>query len=174
MNPAPAPVCPTYIRVGPEDFDVRAEYQALCDQGHSGAVVTFSGLVRDLEKGSTVALLELQHYPGMTERVLHEIAATAIARWSLGGVRIIHRVGRLQPGEQIVFVGVASRHRAAAFQACEYLMDCLKTQAPFWKKIRTADGGARWVDFKESDADAARRWLKGDVPQPPATSDEGP
>lgn len=166
VSPAP------YIRIGPEDFDTGVEYQALCDQGHSGAVVTFSGLVRDLENDASVALLELQHYPGMTERVLQDIADTAIARWSLGGVRIIHRVGPLQPGEQIVFVGVASRHRAAAFEACEYLMDCLKTQAPFWKKIRTADGGVRWVDFKESDAEAARRWLRGDVATPPADLDE--
>lgn len=156
MNATPRP---PFVRVGRENFDVDAEYRALRDQGHSGAIVIFTGLVRDLEPAVTVSTLELQHYPGMTERVLRDIAATAMRRWSLNAVRIVHRIGRLAPAEQIVFVGAASTHRAAAFQGCEYIMDCLKTQAPFWKKIVATDGGERWADFKDSDAEAARRWL---------------
>ncbi len=149
------------IRVQTEDFDIGAEYAALRDQGASGAVVTFTGLVRELEPTATVQALELQHYPGMTERVLRDIADSAAARWPLGAVRIVHRVGELQPADQIVFVGAASSHREAAFLACQYIMDCLKTQAPFWKRIRPLDGEAYWADFKDSDAMAARRWLKG-------------
>lgn len=170
MNPSAA----TYVRVGREDFDVQTEYQALCDQGSSGAAVIFTGLVRDLEGGATVSSLELQHYPGMTERVLQNIAHRAGEQWTLGSVRIIHRVGRLAPDEQIVFVGVASQHRAAAFQACEYLMDRLKTEAPFWKKIETADGNAHWVEARESDAEAARRWLSGLPPSPPLPQSREP
>lgn len=154
-----------YVRIGREDFDVQSEYLALRDQGEhqskSGAIVTFTGLVRDAEPDRIVATLELQHYPGMTERVLRDIAAAATERWSLNTVRIIHRTGRLLPTDQIVFVGVACTHRAAAFQGCEYIMDCLKTQAPFWKKITTPEGGEHWADFKVNDAEAARRWLSG-------------
>lgn len=113
----------------------------------------------------TVAALELQHYPGMTERALHDIATTAIQRWSLNAVRIVHRTGPLAAAEQIVFVGVASTHRAAAFQGCEYIMDRLKTEAPFWKKIHATDGSAHWANARDSDAVAARRWLS-DQPAP--------
>lgn len=159
------PARPAYVWIGHDDFDVQSEYLALRDQGEhqgeSGAIVTFTGLVRDAEPDRTVATLELQHYPGMTERVLRDIATAATKRWSLNAVRIIHRTGRLLPTDQIVFVGVASTHRAAAFQGCEYIMDCLKTQAPFWKKITTPEGGEHWADFKVSDAEAARRWLSG-------------
>jgi len=152
------------IRIQFEDFDVAAEYKALRDQGCSGAIVTFTGLVRDSEPSTGVVALELQHYPGMTERVLADIAAAALARWDLNAVRIVHRVGRLAPAEQIVYVGVASSHRGSAFEGCQFLMDCLKTQAPFWKKIVARDGHDFWADCKESDSVAARRWLQGKHP----------
>lgn len=121
--------------------------------GDAGALVTFSGIVR----GGDVAAMTLEHYPGMTEAALAEIEAEACARWDLSASLIIHRVGRLMPGENIMMVAAASRHRKAAFEAAEFLMDYLKTRAPFWKKEETADG-ARWVDAREEDDAAVARW----------------
>lgn len=139
------------VRVQREDFDLGAEAAAL--EAGAGAVVTFTGIVRD----GDVAAMTLEHYPGMTEAALAEIEAEAQARWPLSGVTIIHRVGRLLPGERIMMVAAASAHRQAAFEAAEFLMDYLKTRAPFWKKEETG-GGARWVDARETDESAARRW----------------
>jgi len=143
------------IRVQTEDFDHSAEYKKLLNTGKSGAVVTFCGLVREYATCTDNAAMELQHYPGMTEKVLHNIETEACKRWALHTVSIIHRVGRLSPGEQIVFVGVSSQHRANAFAACEFIIDILKTQAPFWKKE-----GDEWVAAKDSDQQAAAQWLK--------------
>lgn len=148
------------VSVQTADFDAGAEMAAL--SGSSvGAVASFVGRVRDPD-GSLIAMT-LEHYPGMTERALQQIIAAALARWRLADVRIIHRVGRLLPGEQIVFVGVSSAHRGEAFAACEFVMDYLKTRAPFWKKEETATG-AHWVDARESDAAAAAKWSVSDSP----------
>jgi molybdopterin synthase catalytic subunit len=146
------------VRVQTEDFDVAAELAALRKAGPEiGALVSFIGLVRDINDGARVAGMELEHYPGMTEKALHEIAMQAAARWNLIDSLIIHRVGALLPLDQIVFVAVASRHRGDAFAACEYIMDYLKTQAPFWKKEQTPEG-ARWVDARETDEHALKKW----------------
>lgn len=139
------------VRVQREDFDLGAEAAAL--EAGAGAVVTFTGIVR----GGDVSAMTLEHYPGMTEAALAEIEAEARARWPLSGATIIHRVGRLLPGERIMMVAAASAHRQAAFEAAEFLMDYLKTRAPFWKKEETG-AGARWVDARETDESAARRW----------------
>lgn len=151
----PAPVS---VAVQAADFDLSQEMQALCrnDPG-IGAVVAFVGLVRDLNDGAGVSEMTLEHYPGMTEKALGSIVAAARQRWPLQGVRVIHRVGVLQPSEQIVLVLVASAHRGEAFAACEFIMDYLKTQAPFWKREVTPEG-ARWVDARETDDHAATRW----------------
>lgn len=144
------------ISVQEADFDVGAEIEALsADDGGAGAVASFVGLVRGDADG--VAAMTLEHYPGMTEKALAEIVAEAMSRWQLRRVRVIHRYGRLLPGERIVFVGVSSSHRGDAFAACEFVMDYLKTRAPFWKKEETPEG-ARWVDARESDEAAERRW----------------
>jgi molybdopterin synthase catalytic subunit len=145
------------ISVQQADFDAGAEIAALSagDDG-AGAVASFVGLVRH---DGQVAAMTLEHYPGMTEAALADIVAQARLRWQLRQVRVIHRVGRLLPGENIVFVGVASSHRGDAFAACEFIMDYLKTRAPFWKKEETPDGG-RWVDARESDDRAAERWQR--------------
>ncbi|MDK9725464.1 MAG: molybdopterin synthase catalytic subunit MoaE [Sterolibacteriaceae bacterium MAG5] len=144
------------ISVQEADFDVGAEIEALsADDGGAGAVASFVGLVRGEADG--IAAMTLEHYPGMTEKALAEIVVEAQARWQLRRVRVIHRYGRLLPGERIVFVGVSSSHRGDAFAACEFVMDYLKTRAPFWKKEETPDG-ARWVDARESDEAAERRW----------------
>ncbi|MBN3574456.1 molybdopterin synthase catalytic subunit MoaE [Vibrio neptunius] len=140
-----------------EDFSVGAEYEALALGTASGAVVTFVGKVRDMNLGDKVTGLSLEHYPGMTEKALDEICQKAEQRWPLLDVRVIHRVGDLNIGDQIVFVGVSSAHRGAAFEACEFIMDYLKTQAPFWKKERTTEE-TRWVESRESDTKAAERW----------------
>ncbi|NOJ22766.1 molybdopterin synthase catalytic subunit MoaE [Vibrio coralliilyticus] len=140
-----------------EDFSVGAEYEALAQGTVSGAVVTFVGKVRDMNLGDNVTGLSLEHYPGMTEKALGEICQQAEQRWPLLDVRVIHRVGDLDIGDQIVFVGVSSAHRGAAFEACEFIMDYLKTKAPFWKKERTTEE-TRWVESRESDAKAAERW----------------
>ncbi|KFI13901.1 molybdopterin synthase catalytic subunit MoaE [Vibrio coralliilyticus] len=140
-----------------EDFSVGAEYAALAQGTASGAVVTFVGKVRDMNLGDNVTGLSLEHYPGMTEKALGEICQQAEQRWPLLDVRVIHRVGDLDIGDQIVFVGVSSAHRGAAFEACEFIMDYLKTKAPFWKKERTTEE-TRWVESRESDAKAAERW----------------
>ena len=142
------------VRVQKEDFDPTTELDALsAGRDNIGAMVSFTGLVR----GGDVSEMELEHYPGMTEKALEEIEAEARERWPLEGVTIIHRVGPLAPGARIVFVATASRHRAAAFEAAEYLMDFLKTRAPFWKKETTAEGD-RWVDARETDDAATARW----------------
>ncbi|MDX5411092.1 MAG: molybdopterin synthase catalytic subunit MoaE [Thauera sp.] len=146
------------VSVQEADFDVGAEIAALsADRRDIGAVASFVGLVRDANDGSGVYAMTLEHYPGMTERALADIVVQARARWPLLGVRVIHRHGRLEPGDRIVFVGVASANRGAAFAACEFIMDYLKTQAPFWKREETPTG-ARWVDARAADDAAAARW----------------
>ncbi|WP_114787917.1 molybdopterin synthase catalytic subunit MoaE [Vibrio tetraodonis] len=145
------------VSVQTEDFAVGYEYEKLADNSAVGAVVTFVGKVRDMNLGDSVTGLSLEHYPGMTEKALMEICDQATQRWSLSGVRVIHRVGDLDVGDQIVFVGVSSAHRGAAFEACEFIMDYLKTKAPFWKKERI-DGATRWVESRNSDQLAAQRW----------------
>lgn len=140
------------VRVQTEDFDLGAEAAALEDG--AGAVVTFTGVVR----GGDVTAMTLEHYPGMTETALAEIEAEAMTRFDLTGALIIHRVGRLEPGARIMMVAAAARHRGEAFEAASFLMDYLKTRAPFWKKEETANGDARWVDAREADDDAAARW----------------
>ncbi|HLW04240.1 MAG TPA: molybdopterin synthase catalytic subunit MoaE [Azoarcus sp.] len=148
------------VSVQQQDFDVGAEISALTRGRHQvGALATFTGLVRDMNVGTGVKAMTLEHYPGMTERALEEIVEQARGRWSVEGVRVIHRFGRLDPGDQIVFVAVTSAHRGEAFAACEFIMDYLKTRAPFWKREETPEG-ARWVDARESDGAAARRWEK--------------
>jgi len=146
------------VRVQHEDFDLGAEVAALRDGNPGvGAVTSFIGTVRDVSEGASVSAMELEHYPGMTEKALEKIEAAARARWPLLGVTIVHRVGLLQPLDQIVLVAVASAHRGAAFAACEFIMDYLKSEAPFWKKEDTPEG-ARWVDARVSDDAALRRW----------------
>jgi molybdopterin synthase catalytic subunit len=144
-----------HIRIQEEDFDVSAECGALTrNRNNIGAIATFTGLVRG-DGGLTAMTLE--HYPGMTEREIARHVAEAERRWPLQGVTIIHRIGRRLPGEQIVLVAVASSHRAAAFSACEFLMDYLKTNAPFWKQEERGSV-AEWVNVKASDDDAVKRW----------------
>lgn len=146
------------VSVQEADFDVGAEIAELsAGRRDIGAVASFVGLVRDINDGSGVSAMTLEHYPGMTEKALDEIIAQARQRCSLLGVRVIHRIGRLEPADRIVFVGVASSHRGDAFAACEFIMDYLKTRAPFWKREETPEG-ARWVDARDSDDSAAARW----------------
>ena len=146
------------IRVQTDPFDLGQEVDALrAGRLDVGAVASFVGYARDINDGSGVTAMTLEHYPGMTEKALATLADEAAARWMLIDATIIHRVGRLLPGDPIVLVAVASRHRGDAFAACEYLMDALKTRAPFWKKEETADG-ERWVDARASDDAAAARW----------------
>lgn len=145
------------VRVQTADFDTNAEIKALtAGRGDVGAVVTFTGTVRGGADG--IATMTLEHYPGMTEAELERIRAEAMARWPLAGATIIHRVGPLQPGDNIVLVVTASAHRQAAFDAASFLMDYLKTRAPFWKKETRADGSGDWVDARESDDAAVQRW----------------
>jgi molybdopterin synthase catalytic subunit len=143
------------IVVQSDPFDLGAEANAFA-AGHTdmGAIVTFSGVVR---ADGDMATMEIEHYPGMTEKALEKIAADAQERWSLGDVLVIHRFGRLQPGELIMMVATAAPHRVDAFQAAEYLMDYLKSRAPFWKK-ETGDDGSAWVAAKDEDEDALNRW----------------
>jgi len=150
----------TVISVQAEDFDPGAELSRLGQAGDCGAVASFIGQVRGDASASAagVVALELEHYPGMTERSIAEIIQQAQQHWSLQAARVIHRIGRLHVGDRIVFVGVSSRHRADAFAACEFIMDYLKTRAPFWKKQWDAHGAAQWVDARESDRTAAARW----------------
>ena len=148
------------IRVGTDDFDPAVEIKLLGDAGDDGfpgAVVTFTGLVRDMAGDSQITAMTLEHYPGMTENELARIRSEAMARWPISKATIIHRVGRLLAGEQIVFVGCASPHRDAAFEAARYMMDFLKTDAPFWK-AEERDGQISWVDARESDSRARDRW----------------
>ncbi|MCA1978924.1 MAG: molybdopterin synthase catalytic subunit MoaE [Thiobacillus sp.] len=146
------------IAVQADAFDLNAEVEALrSGRLDVGAVASFVGYARDLNDGSAVRAMTLEHYPGMTEKALAAIGEDAARRWTLIDATIIHRVGRLLPGDPIVLVAVASRHRGDAFAACEFIMDYLKTQAPFWKKEETATG-ARWVEARSSDDAAAARW----------------
>jgi len=147
----------TQIRVGPEPFDMAEAYRWLAACDEDGAVVTFTGKVRNHNLGDNVAALTLEHYPGMTEKALQEIVDAACERWPLQRVTVIHRVGELFPGDEIVLVGVTSAHRGSAFSAAEFIMDYLKTRAPFWKREATEQGD-RWVDARDSDHQAARRW----------------
>ncbi|MFN3610523.1 molybdenum cofactor biosynthesis protein MoaE [Tepidimonas sp.] len=146
------------VTIQTESFDLGAEVAALrAGDAGIGAVCAFLGTVRDVHDGDAVATLELEHYPGMTERAIDAMIDEAARRFDIRGVRVIHRVGPLQPQDAIVLVAVTSAHRGQAFQACEFLMDYLKTQAPFWKKEHTPQG-ARWVDARVSDDAALARW----------------
>ena len=154
------------ISVQSEDFNVEAEYAALRHRASdAGAIVVFTGLVRELygterndsEGSDKTQRLFLEHYPGMTEKQLESIAQQASKRWPLLGMRIIHRIGELYPGEQIVLVATASRHRQAAFESADFIMDFLKSRAPFWKK-QTSLSESRWIESRKSDKDALKRW----------------
>ena len=146
------------VSVQTEPIDPAAEVDALrAGRPRVGAVVTFLGLMRDLNEGERVESMTLEHYPGMTEKALEAIVAEAAARWALEGVRVVHRVGELRAEEPIVLVAVASRHRGEAFRACEFVIDYLKTRAPFWKKERVASG-ERWVAARHGDVEAEQRW----------------
>ena len=148
------------IRVQEQPFDTGAELQGLKSASTNiGGTVVFVGTVRDVSGGSDVAAMTLEHYPGMTERALEDIEAEALRRWPLDASLIIHRYGRLEPGEDIVLVITASAHREAAFAACYFLIDWLKTRAPFWK-LEEGPGGAAWVAAKNSDDEAAARWAQ--------------
>ncbi|HET9822669.1 MAG TPA: molybdenum cofactor biosynthesis protein MoaE [Burkholderiaceae bacterium] len=157
------PVDPTArVRVQREDFDLSTEVAALrAGDAGVGAVATFIGTVRDrgVEAAATETVaMELEHYPGMTERAIEGMVDEAMRRYRIRAARVVHRVGVLQPGEQIVLVAVSSPHRGDAFTACEFLMDYLKTQAPFWKKETRPDGSAEWVDARVADDEALARW----------------
>ena len=158
------------VRVQTADFDIGAEIAAM-RRGNPkvGAVASFVGVVRDLNDGGQVAEMTLEHYPGMTEKALEKIVAEARSRWEIYDALVVHRVGTLKPSDQIVLVVVTGAHRGEAFEACEFLMDYLKTRAPFWKKEATPEG-SRWVDARESDDAAADRWSK---PPPAATTEAG-
>lgn len=146
------------ISVQHEDFDLSAEILALRAMNPKiGAAVSFVGTVRDMNEGTDVWEMELEHYPGMTEKALRDIVNEAKRRWDFNDALVIHRIGRLKPLDQIVLVAVTSPHRAEAFAACEFIVDYLKTSAPFWKKETTPDG-TRWVDARESDEAAMKRW----------------
>jgi molybdopterin synthase catalytic subunit len=150
-----------HVRIQTEAFDVGREIAALTDgRTDVGAVANFVGVVRDGNDGHAVSTMTLEHYPGMTEKALEEICTQAHARWKLIDSRVVHRVGALRPGEAIVLVAVSSAHRGEAFAACEFIMDYLKTRAPFWKKESTVEG-TRWVEARASDDQAADRWKTG-------------
>jgi len=146
------------VRVQSEDFDVGRELDLLTKgRKDVGGLASFVGLVRDANEGHQIHGMTLEHYPGMTEKALEDICVQADARWKLLDIVVIHRVGSLKPGDRIVMVGVASAHRGDAFEACEFIMDYLKTRAPFWKREDTPQG-ARWVEARTSDDDAANKW----------------
>jgi molybdopterin synthase catalytic subunit len=146
------------VRIQTQDFDAGAEMAALRKgDARVGAVASFIGVVRDLNEGDRVSEMTLEHYPGMTERALEKIVAEARSRWDIYDALVVHRVGRLRPTDQIVLVVVTSAHRGEAFRACEFLMDYLKTRAPFWKKEQTGQGD-RWVEARAADDAAAQRW----------------
>lgn len=146
------------INIQKNDFDHGLEYTQLKEHSDQhGAIVTFTGLVRDMNLGEQVTGLFLEHYPGMTEKVLQKLATEAAQKWSLGAITIIHRIGQLDVNQQIVFVGVTATHRGEAFDACQFLMDFLKTQAPFWKKEQRGNS-AHWLDKRLSDECAAKKW----------------
>ena len=150
------------VRVQTEDFDVGKE-MAILRQGNPkiGAIASFVGLVRDINEGADVFTMALEHYPGMTDKALQVIVDEAKRRWDIYDVLVIHRVGELKPLDQIVLVATTSAHRGEAFASCEFVMDYLKTKAPFWKREETPQG-ARWVDARESDDKAAQRWQEGE------------
>ena len=153
------------VRVQTEDFDVSAEIAALREgRPQVGAVASFIGVVRDLNEGDAVRTMTLEHYPGMTEKALEAIVAEAHARWNIIDTTVIHRIGELKPLDQIVLVIVVGEHRGEAFAACEFIMDYLKTRAPFWKKERTPEG-ERWVEARDSDDTAAARWNAEEAPK---------
>ena len=146
------------IRVQLQDFDIGVELAALTKGRHNiGGLCSFVGLVRDMAKDESINSMTLEHYPSMTEKAISVIEAEAHKRWPLEGTLIIHRYGKLKPGDQIVLVATASSHRKAAFEACHFLIDWLKTQAPFWKLEETSKGG-QWVNARQSDEQAATRW----------------
>jgi molybdopterin synthase catalytic subunit len=146
------------VRVQEADFDTGRELDALTrDRRDVGALASFVGLVRDANDGAAVSAMTLEHYPGMTEKALEDICAQARSRWDLIDTLVIHRVGALKPGDRIVLVGVSSAHRGDAFAACEFIMDYLKTRAPFWKREDTPQG-SRWVEARASDDLAAQKW----------------
>ncbi|MGB0360874.1 MAG: molybdopterin synthase catalytic subunit MoaE [Endozoicomonas sp.] len=147
------------ISIQVEDFIPSREYAMLEGDKSAGGTVTFTGTVRDMNLGDQVSGLFLEHYPGMTEKALQEIINEANQRWELVAVRIVHRIGQMYPGDRIVFVGVSSTHRKEAFAACEFIMDCLKTSVPFWKKEMT-ENGDRWVEERRSDQTSSDRWIK--------------
>ena len=146
------------IHVQQHDFDVAEELKSLTtDNTTIGGVCLFVGLVRDMADGDDISSMTLEHYPGMTEKALIDLENQALARWPLQSTRIIHRYGRLDPGDQIVFVAATSAHRKAAFEACHFLIDWLKTKAPFWK-LEVGPDGSHWVDARDSDDQATKRW----------------
>jgi len=146
------------VKVQTEDFDLTTEIAQLrANTPKVGAIVNFVGVVRDLNEGEQIAEMELEHYPGMTEKALEDIIAEARSRWDLFDALVIHRVGPLKPLDQIVLVAVTSAHRGEAFAACEFIIDYLKTQAPFWKKEQTPQG-SRWVDARVTDDEAMKKW----------------
>lgn len=147
-----------FISIQTEDFDIASLHEQLrAEDASCGAIVTFTGIVRELEGAERLRGIFLEHYPGMTQKALARIVAQARERWSLGKVSVIHRVGELMGNDNIVYVGVSSRHRVAAFEAAQFIMDYLKRDAPFWKK-ELLDSDARWVEQKGSDLDAASKW----------------
>ncbi len=150
-----------FVRIQQEDFDLTEEINTI-RAGHKdiGAVVSFTGTVRDINEGDDISVLELEHYPGMTEKALEKIRLEAHDRWPLQSSLIIHRIGQMMPCDQIVLVAVTSRHREAAFEAAHFIMDYLKTNAPFWKKETFPNGETRWVDARVSDKEAEQRWLQ--------------
>jgi molybdopterin synthase catalytic subunit len=148
------------IRIQESDFDVAREIASLtAERSDIGAVVSFTGICRGSEDGAAIAALTLEHYPGMAEAEIARHAETAMSRWPLSGIRIVHRVGRITPGENIVLVVTGSKHRQAAFEAAEFMMDYLKANAPFWKRVEAA-GGAKWIEARDQDDAAAARWTK--------------
>ncbi len=147
------------IRIQHEDFDVGEEYAALKREADGdGAIVTFTGLVRDFNNEGSVSAINIEHYPGMTEKSLMQICIEANHRWELGAIRLIHRIGVIKAEEQIVFVGVTAKHRKNAFEASEFIMDYLKTSAPLWKQESTVEG-MKWVESKATDEVAMQRWF---------------
>ena len=148
------------IRIQETDFDVAREIAALTSgRSDIGAVVSFTGICRGSEDGADIAALTLEHYPGMAEAEIARHAEAAMSRWPLSGIRVVHRTGRIAPGENIVLVVTASQHRQAAFEAAEFMMDYLKANAPFWKRVEAA-GSSKWVDARDHDDNAAARWTK--------------
>ena len=147
------------IRVQSTPLDVQAEMaEVYTGDASIGGVVSFVGLMRDINQGDQVDVMTLEHYPGMTEKALEAIVAEAAGHWELARVRVVHRVGEIRPQDPIVLVAVASAHRGEAFRGCEFIIDYLKTRAPFWKREQTVDGEARWVEVRASDDEATAAW----------------